>query len=133
MFGRRNQLPPLTNDTYARWLRAQRPPLPMFLGLSEIEQEALAGIGDDYVSECITVLAETLRGVTVQRLARHKDGRRRTAVYDIIGEGARKFIDGGKPDAGFYISRAQDGIKQLEDAGSISKEEAERLRREVGA
>ncbi|MCA8936039.1 MAG: Flp pilus assembly complex ATPase component TadA [Planctomycetes bacterium] len=78
-------------------------------------------------------LAETLRGVTVQRLARHKDGRRRTAVYDIIGEGARKFIDGGKPDAGFYISRAQDGIKQLEDAGSISKEEAERLRREVGA
>ena len=78
-------------------------------------------------------LAETLRGITVQRLARHNDGRVRTAIYDVIGEGARKFAQGGTPDAGFYICRAQDGIKQLEDDGKIDKEEAERLRREVGA
>ena len=88
MFGRRNQLPPLTNDTYARWLRAQRPPLPMFLGLSEIEQEALAGIGDDYVSECITVLAETLRGSEENHVPKD-DAEAAAGLLDIAGGIAR--------------------------------------------
>ncbi|MCC7507888.1 MAG: Flp pilus assembly complex ATPase component TadA [Planctomycetes bacterium] len=78
-------------------------------------------------------LHATLRGVVVQRLARKKDGRTRIALCEVIGEGARKFIDGGTPDAGFYSARAQDEIKRLEGAGEISKEEAERLSREVGA
>jgi hypothetical protein len=45
--------PDLTNAGYQRWLRAQRPPLVMFLRLSELEQEALAGMGDDYVQGCL--------------------------------------------------------------------------------
>lgn len=43
--------PELTNDAFARWLRAQRPPFGLFLGLSEIEQEQLALLGDEYVQD----------------------------------------------------------------------------------
>jgi twitching motility protein PilT len=78
-------------------------------------------------------LSECLRGVIVQRLARNKDGKHRVAVCDILGEGARKFVDGGKPDAGFYLARIQDEIRKLEQAGTIDKQEAERLQREVGS
>jgi len=43
--------PELTNDGYARWLRAQRPPLPWFLGLSAVEQETLATLGDEHAQD----------------------------------------------------------------------------------
>lgn len=45
--------PTLTNDAYGRWLRAQRPPLPWFLALSEPEQEQLAMIGDEHIVDVI--------------------------------------------------------------------------------
>jgi twitching motility protein PilT len=77
-------------------------------------------------------LAECLRGVLVQRLAKKTDGKR-VAVCEILNEGARKFIDGGKPDAGFYLARVQNEIRKLEQAGTIDKAEAERLQREVGS
>ena len=39
----------LTSDAYRRWLRAHSPqPLSFFLGLTEIEQETLAGLGEEY-------------------------------------------------------------------------------------
>lgn len=41
----------LTEESYYRWLRAQRPPLPMFLEMSELEQETLARLGDNYVQD----------------------------------------------------------------------------------
>lgn len=98
MFGRRNQLPPLTNDSYARWLRAQRPPLPMFLGLSEIEQEALAGLGDDYVSECITVLAGALRGEEAAEVPKD-DAEAAAGLLDIAGGIARAALQHRTPIA----------------------------------
>jgi hypothetical protein len=49
--------PELTNEAHARWLRAGRPPYTLFLGLSEIEQEALAQIGDDYDTDRAIALA----------------------------------------------------------------------------
>ena len=48
MIFQRKKAPELTNEAHARWLRAGRPPYTLFLGLSEIEQEALAQIGDDH-------------------------------------------------------------------------------------
>ena len=48
---RRKKAPELTNDAYRRWLRAQRPPLALFLGLSELEQEALAELGDEHAAD----------------------------------------------------------------------------------
>ena len=61
MFFRKKQpAPELTNDAYQRWLRAQRPPLPLFLGLSQVEQEALACIGDDHAQELIEALTLAL-------------------------------------------------------------------------
>lgn len=48
MFGRKRREVELTNEAYARWLRAQRPPFEWFLGRSEVEQEALAMQGDEY-------------------------------------------------------------------------------------
>lgn len=54
MFFRKKQpAPELTNDAYHRWLRAHRPPFTFFLGLSQVEQEALACIGDDHAQEMI--------------------------------------------------------------------------------
>lgn len=39
----------LTSDAYRRWLRAHSPqPLAFFLGLDEVEQETLAGLGEEY-------------------------------------------------------------------------------------
>ena len=61
----RKPKPELTNDAYARWLRAQRPPLSMFLALSELEQEALAGIGDDYVAESAMAIAYAINPALV--------------------------------------------------------------------
>jgi hypothetical protein len=58
---RRRPKPELTNAAYARWLRAARPPLPWFLGLQEIEQEALAVIGDAYATDRALDLAAALR------------------------------------------------------------------------
>lgn len=64
MFRRRTEPVPLdlTNDAYRRWLRAQRPPSDLlgrsFLALSELEQEALANLGDEYVDG----VAESIAG-----------------------------------------------------------------------
>lgn len=41
----------VTNETYGLWLRAQRPPWEFFFGLTQLEQEALASIGDDHMEE----------------------------------------------------------------------------------
>ncbi|MBK9974936.1 MAG: Flp pilus assembly complex ATPase component TadA [Planctomycetes bacterium] len=78
-------------------------------------------------------LSECLRGVSVQRLARRADGKGRVAIYEILAEGARKFIDGATPDKGFYLARAEDQIRAHESAGTIKKEEADTMRREFGA
>jgi len=78
-------------------------------------------------------LAECLRGVSVQRLAPRADGKGRIAIYEMLAEGARKFIDGGTPDKGFYLSRAEDQIREHEAKGTIKREAGEMLRREFGA
>lgn len=78
-------------------------------------------------------LRETLRGVTMQRLAKRADGKGRVAVYDILNESVRKLVDGVTPDAGFFLARANDQIETHEKAGTITREEAERLRHEFGA
>lgn len=51
----------LTNETYRRWLRAQRPqPIQWFLSLGPDDQEALAGIGDTHAAEATVALAYAL-------------------------------------------------------------------------
>ena len=58
MFTRRKApAPELTQDAYGRWLRAQRPPMVLFLGLSEIEQEVLACMGDEHATEMVEAFA----------------------------------------------------------------------------
>lgn len=43
-----------TSESYALWLRAQRPPLPWFLEQPRAAQEMLAELGDEYVrSVCL--------------------------------------------------------------------------------
>lgn len=60
MFFRRRK-PPLTSAAYGRWLRAQRPPLLDFLKLSEVEQEALALIGDEYMQDLAVAIGYAVR------------------------------------------------------------------------
>jgi enoyl-CoA hydratase/carnithine racemase len=61
MFKRKQPQPELTNDAYARWLRAQRPPLVMFLGLSALEQEQLAALGDQHTLDLCATLGYALQ------------------------------------------------------------------------
>lgn len=52
----------LTGDAYRRWLRAHSPqPLSFFLGLTEAEQETLAGFGEDYDEDGYIALAYAIR------------------------------------------------------------------------
>lgn len=44
-------IPELTNDVYARWLRAQRPPLYWFVGQPEMMQETMADLGDEHMRD----------------------------------------------------------------------------------
>jgi twitching motility protein PilT len=77
-------------------------------------------------------LSQCLRGVIVQRLAKNAD-KGRSPVCDVMGEGARRYIDGGRIDASAWLTRVQDEIGRLEAAKKISGEEAARLLREVGS
>lgn len=51
----------LTRESYAWWLRAQRPDLRWFLGLSAVEQESLARLGDEYVQDWIIALSYSVQ------------------------------------------------------------------------
>lgn len=52
----------LTSDAYRRWLRAHSPqPLSFFLGLTELEQETLAGLGEEYDEDNHLGLAWAIR------------------------------------------------------------------------
>lgn len=58
MFRRRTPKPvDLTATAYQRWLRALRPnDLPWFLQLSELDQESLARLGEEYLEDVITAV-----------------------------------------------------------------------------
>jgi hypothetical protein len=58
---RRRPLPTVTNDAYARWLRAWRPPWVWFLRLPEEEQETLAVIGDEHSQDLAVATALALK------------------------------------------------------------------------
>ncbi len=60
---RRKALPELTTDAYKRWLRAHRPPWLFFLGLSELEQESLARLGDEWVATCAQEVVDQTQDV----------------------------------------------------------------------
>ena len=51
LFQRRPPEVDLTDEGFGRWLRAQRPPLPWFLGLPAEQQESMAALGDAYVQD----------------------------------------------------------------------------------
>ena len=78
MFKRKPPEVELTNETYSRWLRAQRPPWDWFLRQQSLIQEQLAILGDEYVDGCIAAgtpePAET-EEAAVRRLAAEAAGR----------------------------------------------------------
>lgn len=61
MFRRKPKQVELTRESYAWWLRAQRPDLRWFLGLSAVEQESLAQLGDEYVQDWILALSYSVQ------------------------------------------------------------------------
>jgi len=58
---KRDRYPTITNEAYARWLRALRPSWLWFFDRTELEQEQLATLGDDYVAGCMEQGAEVGR------------------------------------------------------------------------
>ena len=58
MFWRKKTDPiEVTTETHARWLRAGRPPYEMFHRMTQVEQEALAQIGDEFDADRHVALA----------------------------------------------------------------------------
>lgn len=58
---RRKQPPTVTNESYKRWLRAQRPSWAWFFGLTELEQEQLAIMGDEQIQDIIISLGYAIQ------------------------------------------------------------------------
>lgn len=56
-FRRKKPVPTVTNESFARWLRAWQPPWAVFHGLSEIEQEQMARLGDERADDLAVVLS----------------------------------------------------------------------------
>lgn len=54
-----NNLPEVNSENYALWLRARRPS-DWFFGLSQLEQEALASVGDGYTDDCCIRMGEII-------------------------------------------------------------------------
>ena len=55
MFGRKKTAD-ISEDEYRRWLRAQRPKWDWFFRRSEMEQEGMARLGDDYTQDfCVGI------------------------------------------------------------------------------
>jgi|DEB0MinimDraft_4_1074332.scaffolds.fasta_scaffold41297_3 hypothetical protein len=61
MIFRRRTIPTVTNDAYRRWLRAQRPAWAWFFGLTELEQEQLALLGDEHTQDLIVSLGYAIQ------------------------------------------------------------------------
>lgn len=58
MFWRKKPGPvDVTTDAHARWLRAGRPPYEAFMRMPQIEQEALAAVGDEFDTDRAIALA----------------------------------------------------------------------------
>lgn len=58
---RQQRTPEATTAGYRRWLRAQRPPWAVFFALSEVEQEALAQLGDEYSTDIVLAVGHCVR------------------------------------------------------------------------
>lgn len=106
MFFRRKQ-PELTTDAYVRWLRAQRPPMALFLTLSELEQEALAEMGDGHTQELVEALALALAnpqalaaGVDVRDAAAGDSGVEESLAKSLAKGLAAKLSGAQKPASG---------------------------------
>jgi hypothetical protein len=54
-------IPEITPEAYTRWLRAHRPPMSTFLGLSELEQESLAQVGDAHTLDVAVAIGHAVR------------------------------------------------------------------------
>ena len=61
MIFRRRTIPTVTNDAYRRWLRAQRPSWAWFFGLTELEQEQLALLGDEHTQDLVISLGYAIQ------------------------------------------------------------------------
>lgn len=89
MFTRRK--PPLTTDAYRRWLRAQRPPLTEFLRLSDVEQEALAMLGDEYMQDVALALGAVVANPQAARDGVHAARGDATAEESLVRQIAAGF------------------------------------------
>jgi len=94
-------------------------------------QRLISCAPEDMQPEIRERLKDLLRGVMVQRLAVNTKGGR-TPVYELVGEGAKRLVDGRTLERGSYLARAADRLEALKADGTLSADEAERLAQEFG-
>ena len=61
LFKKPKPLPPLTNEIYAMWLRAQKPPWEWFVRQPGLIQSQLAIIGDEYTEDQALAIGSAVR------------------------------------------------------------------------
>ncbi len=79
----------ITADNYALWLRAQRPPFEFFFGLSTLEQEALARVGDEYQQDVCLAIGHALRDPVAAELGAKAAGGDKSAEATLLDRLAR--------------------------------------------
>jgi len=123
-----------TEQSYAYWLRAQRPPFEWFLGLDPVTQAGLARIGDDYVAQCIedgsavaqeavdeeTQIRRVAAGMVGDILGGQGAPRTRTIVHEpsMAGVGSRRVqgnLDrqGDKDGGRCFMGRKPDAVEEV--------------------
>lgn len=101
---KRTEIPNATPNSYQRWIEAGRPPFDWFMRLSELEQDALANIGADYVDDVsnsralalLTQFGEAVKPKTPADPEVPDDGALIRQVAEAFGSGARG--DNGSDD-----------------------------------
>ena len=104
---RRSPVVTLDELAYARWLRAQRPELRWFLALGEEEQEALAVIGEGYVSDLAVAIAYAIKDPQVAELGARMAAGDETAEMSLLDKIAKQSAPRARESMGGISERRQ--------------------------
>ena len=115
----KKKLPELTNDVYAMWLRAQRPPWEWFLRQPELVQAQLAIIGDDYTEDQAVAIGAAVRNpVAAAAGAGDEDAEEALAIMLTSAHGAQNGaqspVEKPRPTMGGVTKRRVDRVQKAQ-------------------
>lgn len=98
---------------FERWMRANRPPLPWFLGLQELEQERLAQLGDLHSQDVCLGIGYAVRDPDIAKAGRDPQNiEGETALLELMLRGAMARTPNAQPQHDRIPQPTMGGIKQ---------------------